>query len=218
MITTSVDLQLPALLNNPLLTYRAIQSFFREARTILAQEHEHYFATSTAPDGTPWQPLSQRTLHSSIRKALQSVGVRGRYTIRRQRGTVSTVYQGNRAVARIRRSSTGALTVRAIQPVTGFQRTARVRRTARSKILVDTARLRNSVVSIAANADAIRQQQRLTLIWGTNVPYARAHQYGDPTRNLPARPFLGVSARGQQELATALTNALNRYVQTRTAR
>ena len=111
----------------------------------------------------------------------------------------------------VRRTRTGKLIVRALSPQAGFQRTATVRRTRASKILVDTGRLKQSVVVLAASADAVRTRDQLTLVWGTRVPYAQQHQQGDPSRNLPARPFLGVSKQAQQRLQTELQRIIARY-------
>lgn len=52
------------------------------------------------------------------------------------------------------------------------------------KILTDTGALRK--VAFEAGRDGV-------LINTPKVPYALVHQYGDPKRNIPARPFLGVS-------------------------
>jgi phage gpG-like protein len=145
-----------------------------------------------APDGARWQPLSPNTLRRSVQQAIRKVGGRAARPI-------------------VRTTARGGLIVRARHPQPGFQRTARVRRTRQSKILVDTGRLRNSVVAIAASADAVRQRNRLTLIWGTRVPYARAHQFGNPSRNLPARPFLGVSQPAYQRLVRELNGIIQQY-------
>jgi len=193
MITADVQVQLRGLLANPAqLSERATREFFRVARVILSQDHAERFQRSVAPDGTPWQPLSPNTLRRSVLQAIGKVG-------------------GSAARPIVRRTASGALVVRARRPVAGYQRTARVRRTRQSKILVDTGRLRSSVVTIAASADAVRTQDSVTLTWGTRVQYARAHQQGDPSRNLPARPFLGVSSRAYRKLVVELTSIIQRY-------
>jgi phage gpG-like protein len=197
MITASVDLQLTGLIANPQrLSSGAVEEFFRRARVVLAQDHAERFERSVAPDGTPWQPLSPRTLRKSVQQAIRKVG-------------------GRAARPVVRTTARGGLIVRARNPQSGFQRTATVRRTKQSKILVDTGRLRNSVVAIAASADAVRTQDQLTLIWGTRVPYARAHQQGDPSRNLPARPFLGVSPAAYRRLVRELSSTIQRYASAR---
>jgi phage gpG-like protein len=168
------------------------EEFFRKARVVLAQDMAERFETSTAPDGARWQPLSPNTLRRSVQQAIRKVGGRA------ARPIVHTIAKGG-------------LIVQARHPQPGFQRIARVRRTRQSKILVDTGRLRNSVVAIAASADAVRQRDRLTLIWGTRVPYARAHQFGNPSRNLPARPFLGVSQPAYQRLVRELNGIIQQY-------
>ena len=193
MITASVDLQLTGLIANPQrLSSGAIAEFFRRARVVLAQDHAERFERSVAPDGSPWQPLSPSTLQRSVANAIGKVG-------------------GRAARPVVRTTARGGLIVRARNPQPGFQRTATVRRTRQSKILVDTGRLRNSVVAIAASADAVRTQDQLTLTWGTRVPYARVHQQGDPSRNLSARPFLGVSPAAYQRLVRELNGTIQRY-------
>jgi phage gpG-like protein len=193
MITASVDLQLTGLIANPQqLSSSAVAEFFRRARVVLAQDHAERFERSVAPDGSPWQPLSPRTLRKSVQQAIRKVG-------------------GRAARPVVRRTRTGGLIVRALSPQAGFQRTAAVRRTRASKILVDTGRLKQSVVALAASADAVRTHDQLTLVWGTRVPYARQHQQGDPSRNLPARPFLGVSKQAEQRLQAELQRIIARY-------
>ena len=193
MISASVDLQLTGLIADPQrLSSSAMAEFFRRARVVLAQDHAERFERSVAPDGSPWQPLSPRTLRKSVQQAIRKVG-------------------GRAARPVVRTTARGGLIVRARRPHPGFQRTARVRRTKQSKILVDTGRLKQSVVVLAASADAVRTHDQLTLVWGTRVPYARQHQQGDPSRNLPARPFLGVSPAAYQRLVRELNGIIQRY-------
>ena len=193
MITASVDLQLTGLIADPQrLSSSAVSEFFRRARVVLAQDHAERFERSVAPDGSPWQPLSPRTLRKSVQQAIRKVG-------------------GRAARPVVHRTRAGGLIVRARNPQAGFQRTARVRRTKQSKILVDTGRLKQSVVVLAASADAVRTHDQLTLVWGTRVPYARQHQQGDPSRNLPARPFLGVSKQAERRLQAELQRIIARY-------
>lgn len=61
------------------------------------------------------------------------------------------------------------------------------RRGTSAKILTDTGVLRNSI-NARASATAIR--------FGTNVPYAGAHQFGVSERNLVARPFFPIRESG----------------------
>ena len=52
-----------------------------------------------------------------------------------------------------------------------------------AKILLDTGRLRASIT--------IKKTALPPTVWiGTNIIYARTHQFGDPARNIAARPFL----------------------------
>lgn len=45
---------------------------------------------------------------------------------------------------------------------------------------------------------------------GTPLIYGATHQFGDPRRNLPARPFLGLSSDDETELLDLLHEHLNR--------
>lgn len=192
MITAHARTRLFGYLRDPQQLAKAIDEFFRVARVVIAQDEAERFATATAPDGTPWKPLSPNTLRISVLDAIRKVGGRAARPI-------------------VRQTPTGKLMVRARAPQPGFQRAATVRRTRRSRILIDTGRLRNSVVALSANADAIRDRRQLVLLWGTRVPYAARHQFGDPAKNLPARPFLGLSPKATQQLTQQLGTILDRY-------
>jgi phage virion morphogenesis protein len=43
---------------------------------------------------------------------------------------------------------------------------------------------------------------------GTNLIYARAHQYGYTPRNLPARPFLGINDQDANEIEAIFADYL----------
>jgi phage gpG-like protein len=169
---------------------RAWERFVPKAKVILSQLHASYFAEQRSPEGDPWAPLKSATYRKSVQKAIAKVG-------------------GREARPRVVKTRTGGLKVIAQKPRAGFQRTAVVRRTRGSQILIDTGRLRQSVVVNAARADAIRKTRRYTLIWGTRVPYAPTHQFGSDARRIPARPFLGVSDAGMRELQRALEVSVN---------
>ena len=52
-----------------------------------------------------------------------------------------------------------------------------------AKILLDTGRLRGSITT--------KKTMIPPTVWiGTNIVYARTHQFGDPSRHIPARPYL----------------------------
>ena len=58
------------------------------------------------------------------------------------------------------------------------------------KILVGKTRmLRKSSTTVGATNN-INKNENGVLIWGTNLPYAGIHNYGDPKRNIPQREFL----------------------------
>jgi phage gpG-like protein len=64
-----------------------------------------------------------------------------------------------------------------------------IRRKKHDRPLLDTARLRNS---IQAKVVVVRfgGQVKVWGVVGTNVEYARAHEYGTTDGRVPARPFL----------------------------
>lgn len=47
-----------------------------------------------------------------------------------------------------------------------------------------------------------------TAWWGSDLVYAATHQFGDEGRNIPARPYLGVSPRNKSELADLIDHFL----------
>ena len=57
------------------------------------------------------------------------------------------------------------------------------------KPLVDTGRLMNSINFRATSVEAIV---------GTNVIYSATHNFGDPSRNIPKREFMGVTPVEEQ--------------------
>lgn len=67
------------------------------------------------------------------------------------------------------------------------------------RILERTGRLRRSIrAAIEGNA----------IVLSTDIPYAAAHQFGVPSRGLPARPFLVLTEDDRQQLISAIANAL----------
>lgn len=113
----------------------------------------------------------------------------------------------------------------------GEQKTARVRRTGGSKILMDSGLLRRSVTT--GGPGSVRRQSKTTIDIGTRVPYAARHQFGGEfpttprqrgylsyllgrrftagTIHTPARPFLGIGA-ARPALSAAGRTLLNRLM------
>ncbi len=48
---------------------------------------------------------------------------------------------------------------------------------------------------------------------GSNLVYAATHQFGDESRNIEARPFLGISQQNEKELLKVMNDAINRELQ-----
>jgi phage gpG-like protein len=70
------------------------------------------------------------------------------------------------------------------------------------KILERTGALRSSIrVGIEPTVPA-------ALVASTDLPYAAAHQFGVPQRNLPPRPFLVLTDEDREEVAQAIADAL----------
>ncbi|MCW7072060.1 MAG: phage virion morphogenesis protein [Methanophagales archaeon] len=73
-----------------------------------------------------------------------------------------------------------------LAPATTARRPKGKRKTSKrysAKILLDTGRLRGSIT--------IKKSMLPPTVWiGTNIIYARTHQFGDKIRNIDARPFL----------------------------
>ena len=47
-----------------------------------------------------------------------------------------------------------------------------------------------------------------TAWWGSDMVYAATHQFGDAARNIPARPWLGISAQNKRGLADLIDRFL----------
>jgi phage gpG-like protein len=66
-------------------------------------------------------------------------------------------------------------------------------------ILQRTGRLMRSLTAKrqAGAQDTVKDIRKLRAEFGTQVPYARAHQQGHPPRNLPARPVVQLTERNK---------------------
>ncbi len=132
------------------------------------------FATSTAPDGSPWAPNA----HTAIRQALD-----------RNKGSFS--------------KRTGALTKTGKQIAAG-----------KKPLIGETRALSTTIHYQLLGRD--------TVVIGSGMVYAGTHQFGAkkgafgktrrgapiPWGDIPARPFLGISARDEQ----TITNVINEYL------
>ena len=58
------------------------------------------------------------------------------------------------------------------------------------------------IASLESGADAD------TAWWGSDMVYAATHQFGDAGRNIPARPYLGISPQNKRELADLIDHFL----------
>jgi phage gpG-like protein len=74
------------------------------------------------------------------------------------------------------------------------------------KILLDRGRLRSSVTS----AGEAVQVDRTNVSIGTNLVYAASHQFGDPGRGIPTRPYLVIQGEDERSYGQFLVNWLMR--------
>jgi len=129
------------------------------------------FDREQAPDGSPWEPLSETTLRRKMLKGVK----RGRGQKRRR----LTTRAGN--------TKAGAIT-----------------RLAHASILVESGDLRDTL-RYHATADSLE--------FGTDRKYGATHQFGDKKRNIPARPFLGLSDADRAEIVSILREHLARAME-----
>jgi len=66
------------------------------------------------------------------------------------------------------------------------------------KTLQDTRQLFGSVTG--KGVGAIRDVSDVKLVFGTSLIHAPVHQFGNPDRGLPARPFLGIHKEDEKEI------------------
>lgn len=52
-----------------------------------------------------------------------------------------------------------------------------------------------------------------TVLVGTNVIYAATHQFGDDSRGIPARPFLGIGDEDENEIESIVDNYLEGLIE-----
>lgn len=86
------------------------------------------------------------------------------------------------------------------KPLSKARHKQRIKKGANYKILTDTGELRRSVQYKASDND---------VVIGSNLKYAPIHQFGSSKKNIPARPFLGVT----QNDKNFILNMMKTYVQ-----
>ena len=115
----------------------------------LQESTDRRFDRRESPDGTPWDPVSER------------------YARRKQRGKAApSGRSGDR------------------RPENVLELTRDMRTTLRYQILGDE------------------------LLFGSDRVYAATHQFGDGSRNIPARPFLGLSDENNESIRDILNDHL----------
>jgi phage gpG-like protein len=103
-------------------------------------------------------------------------------------------------IGRARRASGGHLTDRRFNQQRLWTKKAAMAY-AYAKPLIDVGRLMGTL-----NYQAKPHEVRI----GTPLIYGATHQFGDPQRHIPARPFLGLSTSDEQELLDILNDHLSR--------
>lgn len=116
-------------------------------------------------------------------------------------GAVSTVagFARNPKTGRVAQRGSGGLNKFAASGMV-FKRPA-LRAILSGKILLDTGRLRGSIVSDVVSGTEVQI--------GTNVKYAGVQQFGGGKSKLVARPFLVIQADDEAEFASLLTDWLS---------
>ena len=112
---------------------------------------KRHFKKQEGPEGTPWEPLSPKTI------------------ARRRGGRAATTPRRRLGVAGVGR---------------GVQ------------ILQDTGTMYKSITySVGINKEFVEAG-----VANLTKDYAPTHQFGDPSRNIPARPFMYINQKEAQEL------------------
>jgi phage gpG-like protein len=155
----------------------------------------------------PWKELSPITLERAQERAKMKVGGES---------------------ARIRKVRTPLGPLQVAVGSGGEQKTARVRRQFGSMILIDTGRLR---ASLLGGPNHVERQAGTQIVVGTNVQYAGAHEFGTTipvtegvrnalgakygvwvrvggTLRVPPRPYLRLSQQGMEQMARLFLRAL----------
>lgn len=65
---------------------------------------------------------------------------------------------------------------------------------------------------VTAFRQRAKQADKDSLRIGTPLVYGATHQFGDPRRSIPARPFLGLSTDDKTELVAILNDWLTRAI------
>lgn len=82
--------------------------------------------------------------------------------------------------------------------------TRNARNSRRHSLLVGEGDLRDSIQSYSRGSEAVV---------GSPLIYAATHQFGDASRNIPARPYLGISADNHQAIEELVAGQLEDLLQ-----
>ncbi len=214
MVTVQLKLEAPRNLFTGSIPREAMQSALRLGAEAAKRDCVRNFDRQgyEQPPGVfhKWKELSERTFEESEKRALERVGGIGRGIIKRRKtpyGILPVAYGKG-----------------------GEQKTARVRRFQGVQILVDTGRLRASILGGLNHVERIGADE---FVIGTNVEYAPVHEKGARIRvtdrqrkflgmeygiwvkpgfvlNVPARPFLRLSREGLDTMERVILQELAR--------
>jgi len=93
----------------------------------------------------------------------------------------------------------------------GLKLATLIRRGAGAKPLRDTGLLMNSLEPKVKRSDGIWDQKKTSLSVGTNVPYARFHQFGEGWMK---RPFMVLQKAYEEKITKALDEEVQRIMAT----
>lgn len=159
---------------------------------LIAESTKERFASSTGPDGQRWAPLAKDTILARLAKIS---GQYAAYTNLRTRkegqvraGNKKGYYDKNGKIA-----GKGSLAVMNMRP------------------LVDTGLLQDTIrYQITAGGNGVEiGTNRFSGEWEGG---AAVHQFGSRDGDIPARPFLGLSANDEREILDVLDRFLRRAI------
>ena len=146
----------------------------------LKKEVDMRFRNERDPEGNPWKPLRLNTILGRYAKGRSKKG-----SSFDQQEVLRLKRRGwkNSQIERTFKLQKGTVSKLARE---GSKKTTR----GRTKILQDTGTLKRSISMRHNNSEAVV---------GTNIKYAKVHNFGYKKRNIPARPFMGLSRKQREK-------------------
>ncbi|MBL0307669.1 MAG: phage virion morphogenesis protein [Chitinophagaceae bacterium] len=158
---------------------------------LMVESTKQRFSDGRDPDGAKWEPLSYKTIMQRIAQITNSYAAYSNL----KTGKVGRVKVGNKAGmvnkdGRISKQAAGRINV---------------------KPLVDTGILQDTIrYQLTADGNGVEiGTNRFAGEWEGG---AAVHQFGDKKGNIPARPFLGLSANDEREILDVLDRFMRQAI------